>query len=416
MKGVAMKINFKMYKNPLFFCFLLVISLMLAITPATGTDVKPLTVGVEKDTKELALRYPLTLKVTNLPDWLKQSGNDLSKLILYIDGVAVKGLKPALIGKDKLIFDLRRTDENIDAWTTILSRKGKKFFYRSVPVTVGFENGVQISSNVNLKLIRIKEGRFYVFVMICIVTIILFLWLAWETDIIRDTGPQPEGINNKGKTNRKKFSLARTQMAFWFFTIIIGYVFIWMVTNDLSSLTPGVLGLMGISAATGLGSAVVDSSKQSEQKNQRRVLDEKNKSDEVEVEKFNSEISTLEAALNAAPAPANLDELKTALAAKQAELAMKQKEMELINQTIQELDAEVKPAVSKNFIKDILSDDNGVSFHRFQIFAWTIVLIIIFLGRVYDILAMPTFDGTLLALMGISSGTYIGFKLPDQQG
>jgi hypothetical protein len=95
---------------------------------------------------------------------------------------------------------------------------------------------------------------------------------------------------------------------------------------------------------------------------------------------------------------------------------MKRKEIELANKTIQELNAKAKPMVSKDFIKDILSDDNGISFHRFQIFVWTIVLIIIFIMRVYDILAMPTFDGTLLALMGISSGTYIGFKLPDQQG
>lgn len=28
---------------------------------------------------------------------------------------------------------------------------------------------------------------------------------------------------------------------------------------------------------------------------------------------------------------------------------------------------------------------------------------------------MPEFDGTLLALMGISSGTYLGFKIPERQ-
>jgi hypothetical protein len=29
---------------------------------------------------------------------------------------------------------------------------------------------------------------------------------------------------------------------------------------------------------------------------------------------------------------------------------------------------------------------------------------------------MPAFDPMLLALMGISGGTYIGFKLPNTQG
>jgi len=409
-----MKVDYTIFSKSFFFCFLLVTALMLGISPLANAVDNFLT--VEKVTEKLALRYPLTLKVMNLPDWLKQEGNDLSKLILYIDGVAVRGLKPALIENDKLIFDLRRTNENKDAWTTILSRKGNKFFYRSVPVTVGFENGVQMTSNVNLNLIRIKEGRFYVFVIMCIMTIVLFFGLAWKTDIIRDTGPQPGGNNTKGKPNRKTFSLARTQMAFWFFTIIIGYVFIWMVTSDISSLTTGVLGLMGISAVTGLGSAVVDSSKHSEKKNQLRVLKETNKNDELKVEKINSEISNFRAVINATPVPANLDEQNAKLAAKEADLSMKREKINQGKQMIKELDAKAKPAASENFIKDILSDDNGISFHRFQIFVWTIVLIIIFLTRVYDILAMPTFDGTLLALMGISSGTYIGFKLPDQQG
>jgi hypothetical protein len=70
-------------------------------------------------------------------------------------------------------------------------------------------------------------------------------------------------------------------------------------------------------------------------------------------------------------------------------------------------------------LKDILSDDNGVSFHRFQVFAWTIVLVAVFVRQVTTYLIMPEFDSSLLILMGISSGTYLGFKatvktLPDQ--
>lgn len=409
-----MRINFTKLGNPLFFYFLLVIGLLPAITPEAGAEEKPL--SVQKVTEELALRYPLTLKVMNLPDWLRQPDKDLSQLILYIDGVAFKDLKPSLIEGDKLLFDLRRTDKNKEAWTTILSRKGGGFFYCFVPVTIGFENGAQVPSNAKLKLIRIHENGFRVFVTICIVAIVLFVLLARKSDIIRNTGSQPEGLNSHGKANRKAYSLARSQMAFWFFTISIGYVFIWMVTSDFSSLTPGVIGLMGISAVTGVGAAVVDSNKRSELKNQRRMLDEKNKIREVEVAKLNSGIDILKASINAAAASVNLDEQKALLAAKQAERAGKQKEMEQARQKIKELDDQARPSVSKNFINDILSDDNGVSFHRFQIFVWTIVLIVIFLGKVYDNLAMPSFDGTLLALMGISNGTYIGFKLPDQQG
>jgi hypothetical protein len=70
--------------------------------------------------------------------------------------------------------------------------------------------------------------------------------------------------------------------------------------------------------------------------------------------------------------------------------------------------------VSQGFLRDILSDGSGYSFHRYQIAAWTIVLGIIFVSSVYNDLSMPEFSATLLGLMGISSGTYIGFKFPEK--
>ena len=69
--------------------------------------------------------------------------------------------------------------------------------------------------------------------------------------------------------------------------------------------------------------------------------------------------------------------------------------------------------VSKGFFEDVLTDDVGISFHRFQMFAWTIVLGIIFIASVYRQLAMPEFNETLLALLGISSGTYMGFMIAE---
>lgn len=70
---------------------------------------------------------------------------------------------------------------------------------------------------------------------------------------------------------------------------------------------------------------------------------------------------------------------------------------------------------SESFLLDILSDTGGVNFHRFQMMAWTIVLGFIFAGHVYRDLAMPQFNETLLALLGISAGTYLGLKIPESQ-
>ena len=62
---------------------------------------------------------------------------------------------------------------------------------------------------------------------------------------------------------------------------------------------------------------------------------------------------------------------------------------------------------------DLLQDANGWSLHRVQIFIWTSILAVLFVVGVYRDLAMPQFSDTLLALMGISGGVYVGFKLPE---
>jgi hypothetical protein len=70
---------------------------------------------------------------------------------------------------------------------------------------------------------------------------------------------------------------------------------------------------------------------------------------------------------------------------------------------------------SRGFLDDLLTDENGYALHRFQMLVWSIVLFILFWSSVYRHLAMPQFDATVLGLMGISSGTYLGFKLPEKR-
>ena len=71
---------------------------------------------------------------------------------------------------------------------------------------------------------------------------------------------------------------------------------------------------------------------------------------------------------------------------------------------------------SQGFFRDLLSDANGYRFHRFQICAWTVVLGLIFAATVYNDLKMPQFSSTLLALTGISAGTYLGFTFLETKG
>lgn len=78
-------------------------------------------------------------------------------------------------------------------------------------------------------------------------------------------------------------------------------------------------------------------------------------------------------------------------------------------------DAETGGRRSAGWWKDLVSDEDGqLALDRLQIVVWTFVLSGIFLFSVIWELTMPEFSATLLALMGISSGTYIGFKLPQK--
>ncbi|MEH2191326.1 MAG: hypothetical protein V7K98_01480 [Nostoc sp.] len=72
--------------------------------------------------------------------------------------------------------------------------------------------------------------------------------------------------------------------------------------------------------------------------------------------------------------------------------------------------------LSEGFFYDILSDINGVNFHRFQTFIWTVAIGLFFVWEVIKNLAMPEFDETLLTLQGISAATYLGLRGQEQHG
>jgi len=373
---------------------------------------------------QVAVNSTITIVVKNLDKWLQSSDHDYRKFVLYLDGNRLDGLEASLVDvKDKngavqkaLRYDLLRKPENRASWTAVFSRRRPgEFSNRNVNVTLQ-QDGVRVVGQTQANLTVINWNWFWLFAILA-PAFLVFCWLiCYKSDMIRIPGGQPAGLNAKNRPNRKAYSLARVQMAFWFFVVIISYVFIWMVTGYLSNLPASVLTLIGISTATGLSSAVVDSSKRNDQENTLRALQEKKKSLEAEGEQLEGEIAALRATLAARPPTADLGKLQNDLVSNQGELAAKQTEIAQTAAEIDKVNATLQPVKSANFINDILSDDDGVSFHRLQIFGWTMVLILIFVVSVYDVLAMPDFDTTLLALMGISGGTYVGFKLPTQQG
>ncbi|MBI3679593.1 MAG: hypothetical protein HY235_04275 [Acidobacteria bacterium] len=343
-------------------------------------------------TRNCQLGDTIFIGFTNLREWMnaEPDRNRPKDLVLVLDGRVMKGLTPR--GPDtqykELAFDLRRLDgdqpdskENRDTWNVLLSRS-KGTGTMSVGVALGGNPPNFGAASITFQTF---PSYSWIVVIFLLVLLALFLLLAYMSDILRDAGPDP------GARKRLSFSLARCQMAWWFFIIVGAYNYIWMVTGDHDSLTSGALILMGISAATGLGAVVVDSSK----RDQRQSL-------QNEQTLLTARLAALATAI--AAAPANLTDLQAEQEQKKARLA------EVIT-ALNDLPS--PPGPSDGFLLDILRDETGVSFHRFQMAAWTVVLGFVFVISVYRTLAMPDFSATLLGLMGIGAGTYIGFKIPN---
>ena len=68
---------------------------------------------------------------------------------------------------------------------------------------------------------------------------------------------------------------------------------------------------------------------------------------------------------------------------------------------------------SRGLVTDVLQGGTSNALHRIQLVAWTGIVGLVFARSVLADLQFPTIDATLLALMGVSSGTYLGFKIPE---
>jgi hypothetical protein len=299
------------------------------------------------------------------------------KILLFLDGRPVKDaipFPPTDPRKPFLIFPLKRTEVSRDTWTYILGES--KWTPRPTAVSVGLEDEYAVESTSTINLQVIPRDWFIFWLLIFILLLIAFWVLAIKSDVLRDVGSQPAGQNA-----RKPYSLARTQAAWWFFVILASYLFIGIITGDFSTTITGtVLGLLGISAGTVVGSAFIDAGKDSTP---------------IAPAAPAAPVAPAAPAAAAAPAAPAVPAAPGALPAGGP--------------------AAVAPQIAQNeyWWVDILSDASGVSFHRFQIAAWTLVLGIIFIIQVYKVLAMPTFNDSLLALLGISAGTYLGLKIPE---
>jgi len=283
------------------------------------------------DWKRAGLADRISVHVDNFSTLIAKANNDCGQIVLFIDGLPIKGLKPESCDRlsGHIRYRLLRTNDSDAAWHVLLG--SPHGFTHNVNVTVGPDAQNTIGNQQEMLLEVLPRRQFWAFVALLGGMLAIFVWLCRGTSLIRSGSPLVPPA-------QRPYSLSLFQMAFWFFLVIASYVFLWLINDELDTITESVLALIGIGAATALGATLIDQGK---------------------------------------PAPPTTDK-------------------------------------SDGFLRDVMSDQTGISIHRFQMFAWTLILGVIFIASVYKNLEMPEFSATLLGLMGISSGTYLGFKVPEK--
>ncbi|MFZ6767340.1 hypothetical protein ACO0LM_09655 [Undibacterium sp. Di26W] len=237
---------------------------------------------------------------------------------------------------NKLVFHLPQSDIDNSALEreSLMGSPWQELrhnYHRDLPFNVSFKNGGGTSILVSgiLRFQILKPGYVvFGFGFIAVVGYALFR-LGRDSGLLRDS--------STSAINERTFSLARVQMAWWFFIVLVSYIWLWIVAEGIPTVSPQALGLLGIGSATYLTAAGVDASKQNQ---------------------FGE---------------------------------------------------------SKGFFKDILSDSQGLTLHRFQMLVFNVLIGVLFLVYVIQHFSMPVFDGNILTLLGMSAGTYAGFKIPEQQ-
>jgi hypothetical protein len=381
---------------------------------------------------DIQLNQHLWIDVAGDLDGWVGSPNKRSKLVPCLNGVLLSGIYPEnpdvtadtnFFGASVKVYHLRfllnrQDDANKKAWKALLNRPGRK---KPLTITLAKESGEQMETLVTpgpvdpqtrptpayLVVIPTLKGIISLFIIAG--SLFLFFILAYSTDVLRDTA------SPKRPDDAPCFSLGRTQMAFWLFLVLTSFLLLWVVTGDVDTITTSVLGLIGISAGTALGSAVIDSAKTGQDEVSKQVVradllgkppDEILKALKADREQLKKELVAVQT-----------ERSKLSISDQAAVDGNKEKQIDIRNRLARvnwQIDFfSMKPW--KVVMYDLLGDKESISFHRFQIFVWTIVLGFIFVSQVYGDLTMPEFSGTLLGLMGVSAGTFIGFKLPDQK-
>lgn len=239
--------------------YLLTVLLVLVLTTAGTTNAQVNDAAVDSNrvsprviavNGRLEVGQTITVDVDHLSNW--SANHDPRKLVPYLNGRPLPGLYPeeTNLSENRLLFHLQRTPESKHEWEILLQ---DPVLSRPVSFSVGLENQPPFETvfdydhRLNLTVIPKTWGIVSLAAMLGL--FVLLAYLGARTNILREERSTPSSY--------KPYDLGRVQSAVWFFVISSSYLCLWLITGDLETLTPSILGLMGISAVTALAPGVI---------------------------------------------------------------------------------------------------------------------------------------------------------------
>ncbi|SOE87736.1 hypothetical protein SAMN05446935_8393 [Burkholderia sp. YR290] len=244
----------------------------------------------------------------------------------------------------------------------------------------------------------------------------LVLLLNCKYPMLRDD-PTASNPERKGTS----WSLARCQMALW--TVLVATALFWLLLiyifkllgadhSDVfkGDLNPNIVGLLGISGATGIVSAAVDAQKDSMV--QSATLSVRSSARVI----LNSSRQILRL-LPTVTGPNRATGVAGALAHQSLQRLREQRarSTESMSIPVVTIQRNKRTAEHVSFLSDLLVDENGNSLHRLQMVLFTLAFGVYFFVKVgNDHRCDVEISSQALALMGVSSLLYVGFKIPGR--
>ncbi|HWY11704.1 MAG TPA: hypothetical protein VN026_10285 [Bacteroidia bacterium] len=197
-------------------------------------------------------------------------------IILWLKGIAFPNLKVWQFNTDEksVIFKFERDLNPKSSWNIFYNYSYRRLITggQTIKVSIGTKSTPIAKSDSNITLILSVSWMIWVGVFLIIVTTILFILGVKKTNLIRGSlnfAPTISVVKIKNLESTQievleseiPYSLSRLQLAWWTYIVIIGFIFIWMCTDDLAFLPTSIALLLGITGGTSVVSKISEALK-----------------------------------------------------------------------------------------------------------------------------------------------------------